>query len=37
MRFSQTGGNLSAEEYEGTTVGWRAVFDAMDGTLAAKV
>ena len=37
MRFSQTGGNLSAEEYEGTTVGWRAVFDAMDTTLAARV
>lgn len=37
MRFSQTGGNLSAEEYEGTTVGWRAVFDAMDSTLAARV
>jgi len=37
MRFSQTGGNLSAEEYEGTTIGWQAVFDAMDASLAARV
>jgi uncharacterized protein YndB with AHSA1/START domain len=36
MRFSQTGGNLSVEEYEGTTAGWRAVFDAMDTILAAQ-
>jgi uncharacterized protein YndB with AHSA1/START domain len=37
MRFSQTGGNLSPGEYEGTTVGWHAVFDAMDGALTAMV
>jgi len=37
MRFSQTGGNLSAEEYEGTTIGWQAVFDAMDTSLATRV
>ena len=37
MHFSQTGGNLSPEEYEGTTIGWQAVFDAIDATLAARV
>jgi uncharacterized protein YndB with AHSA1/START domain len=36
MQFSQTGGNLSAEEYEGTTVGWNAVFDAIDAVLAGS-
>jgi uncharacterized protein YndB with AHSA1/START domain len=34
MVFSQTGGNLTTEEYEGTTIGWQAVFDAVDGVLA---
>ncbi|MCU1514127.1 MAG: hypothetical protein JWO10_1217 [Microbacteriaceae bacterium] len=33
MAFSQTGGNLSAEEYEGSSVGWRMVFDALDSLL----
>ncbi|PXA71730.1 SRPBCC family protein [Cryobacterium arcticum] len=37
MRFSQTGGNLSPEEYEGTTVGWQVVFEAMDTALTARV
>jgi uncharacterized protein YndB with AHSA1/START domain len=37
MRFSQTGGNLSPDEYEGTTAGWQAVFDAMDTALTARV
>lgn len=37
MQFSQTGGNLSPEEYQGTTIGWQAVFDAIDATLAATV
>jgi uncharacterized protein YndB with AHSA1/START domain len=35
MLFSQTGGNLTAEQYEGTTVGWQTNFDAMDTILAA--
>jgi len=34
MRFGQTGGNLSAEEYERTAAGWQTFFDAM-GTLFA--
>jgi uncharacterized protein YndB with AHSA1/START domain len=36
MVFSQTGGHLSAEEYEGTTAGWHTVFDAMDAVLASQ-
>lgn len=32
--FSQAGGHLSAEEYQGTTVGWQMAFDALDTTLA---
>lgn len=35
MLFSQTGGHLSTEEYEGTTVGWQIAFDALDTFLAA--
>jgi uncharacterized protein YndB with AHSA1/START domain len=30
MLFRQTGGNLSAEEYERTAAGWRTFFDAME-------
>lgn len=33
MLFSQTGGHLSAEEYQGTTIGWRMAFDALDTIL----
>lgn len=29
MVFSQTGGHLTPEEYEGTTVGWQRAFDAL--------
>lgn len=36
MQFSQTGGNLSVEEYEGTTVGWQTVFDAIDSLVSAQ-
>jgi uncharacterized protein YndB with AHSA1/START domain len=35
MLFRQTGGNMSAEEYERTTAGWQTFFDAMDTLLAA--
>lgn len=35
MRFSQTGGHLSPEQYEGTTVGWQIAFDALVTLLAA--
>jgi uncharacterized protein YndB with AHSA1/START domain len=34
MLFRQTGGNMSAEEYERTTAGWQTFFDAMDEVLA---
>jgi uncharacterized protein YndB with AHSA1/START domain len=34
MLFRQTGGNLSAEEYERTAAGWQTFFDAL-GTLVA--
>jgi len=33
MVFSQTGGHLTHEEYEGTTVGWQSAFDALDATV----
>jgi uncharacterized protein YndB with AHSA1/START domain len=33
MYFRQTGGNMSAEEYERTTAGWQTFFDAMDTLL----
>jgi uncharacterized protein YndB with AHSA1/START domain len=36
MVFSQTGGHLSTEEYEGTTFGWQTVFDAVDRVLAGS-
>jgi uncharacterized protein YndB with AHSA1/START domain len=35
MLFHQSGGNLSAEEYERTSAGWQTFFDAMDTLLAA--
>jgi uncharacterized protein YndB with AHSA1/START domain len=35
MLFRQTGGNLSAEEYERTGAGWNTFFDAIDTLLAA--
>jgi uncharacterized protein YndB with AHSA1/START domain len=35
MLFHQTGGNLSAEEYERTSAGWQTFFDAME-TLVAR-
>jgi uncharacterized protein YndB with AHSA1/START domain len=35
LLFRQTGGNLSAEQYERTTAGWQTFFDALDGLLAA--
>jgi uncharacterized protein YndB with AHSA1/START domain len=35
MRFNQTGGNLSAEEYERTRAGWQTFFDAMETLVAA--
>ena len=35
MLFRQTGGNLSAEQYERTTEGWQTFFDAMESLLAA--
>jgi uncharacterized protein YndB with AHSA1/START domain len=34
MLFRQTGGNLSAEEYERTAEGWNTFFDAMVDLLA---
>jgi uncharacterized protein YndB with AHSA1/START domain len=33
MTFSQTGGNLSPEQYEATTVGWNGFFDALASLL----
>lgn len=35
MRFSQTGGHLSPEQYEGTTAGWQIAFDALVAFLTA--
>jgi uncharacterized protein YndB with AHSA1/START domain len=35
LLFRQTGGNLSAEQYERTTAGWQTFFDALDDLLAA--
>jgi uncharacterized protein YndB with AHSA1/START domain len=35
MLFTQTGGNLTPEQYEGTTAGWQISFDALDTILAA--
>lgn len=35
MEFSQTGGHLTAEQYKGTTTGWKIAFDALDAVLAA--
>ncbi|MCR2783096.1 MULTISPECIES: SRPBCC domain-containing protein [unclassified Microbacterium] len=36
MTFSQTGGHLSPEQYEGTTVGWQRAFDSLDTVLSAR-
>ena len=36
MVFSQTGGNLSAEEYERVTAGWQTFFDAMEALVEAR-
>ena len=35
MRFRQTGGPMTQEEYDRTTAGWQTFFDAMDTVLAA--
>ena len=35
MPFTQTGGHLSPEQYEGTTVGWGIAFDELERVLAA--
>jgi uncharacterized protein YndB with AHSA1/START domain len=35
MLFHQSGGNMSAEEYERTAAGWQTFFDAMDALLAS--
>ena len=34
IRFSQTGGNLTDEQYEYAAAGWRAAFEALDALLA---
>jgi uncharacterized protein YndB with AHSA1/START domain len=34
MLFHQTGGNLSAEEYERTAAGWQTFFDAMEAVVS---
>jgi uncharacterized protein YndB with AHSA1/START domain len=34
MLFRQTGGNMSAEDYERTTAGWQTFFDAMEALVA---
>ncbi|MFE0748154.1 SRPBCC domain-containing protein [Gordonia sp. NPDC058843] len=33
LRFSQTGGNLSDEQYEYAAAGWRAAFETLDSLL----
>ncbi len=35
MRFRQTGGPMTQEQYDQTTAGWQGFFDAMDTILAA--
>jgi len=35
MFFSQTGGHLTTEQYEGTTAGWLVAFEALEAGLAA--
>ncbi|UFS60034.1 SRPBCC family protein [Subtercola endophyticus] len=35
LRFSQTGGNLTPEQYEAVTLAWQLNFDALETTLAA--
>jgi uncharacterized protein YndB with AHSA1/START domain len=35
MRFRQTGGPMSQEEYDRTTAGWQTFFDAMDELVTA--
>ncbi|EON32773.1 hypothetical protein GTC6_10451 [Gordonia terrae C-6] len=34
LRFSQTGGNLTDEQYDYATAGWRAAFETLDSLLA---
>jgi uncharacterized protein YndB with AHSA1/START domain len=34
MLFHQSGGNMSAEEYERTAAGWQTFFDAMETLVA---
>lgn len=34
LRFSQTGGNLTPEQYHGTAAGWRRAFEALDRFVA---
>ncbi|AIY00433.1 hypothetical protein ART_0834 [Arthrobacter sp. PAMC 25486] len=34
LRFAQTGGHLSPEQYEGTAAGWLIAFDALNTVLA---
>jgi uncharacterized protein YndB with AHSA1/START domain len=34
MRFRQTGGPMTQEDYDRTTAGWQTFFDAMDAVLA---
>ena len=34
IRFCQTGGNLTDEQYEDAAAGWRAAFEALDALLA---
>lgn len=35
MVFSQTGGRLTPEQYEGTTRGWQTAFDTLEATLGS--
>jgi len=35
MVFSQTGGHLTPEQYEGTTRGWQTAFDTLEATLGS--
>ena len=34
LRFSQTGGNLTDEQYEYATAGWHAAFEALNAVLS---
>jgi uncharacterized protein YndB with AHSA1/START domain len=35
MVFTQSGGNLTPEEYAGTSIGWQVALDALEAFLAA--